>query len=79
VLAYGEVTGHKHFIVSPSLDEVDMLVDQDGCIWLHSDQDIVISHDEHGDVTLPAGKQYKMIHQREYDPMAADRERRVAD
>lgn len=79
VLAYGEVTGHMHMITSPSLDEVEMFVDPAGDIWLYSEKDILIDHDEHSVITLPAGKQYKMTRQREYDASAADLERKVAD
>lgn len=79
ILAHGEVTGHMHQITSPSLEEVDMTVDETGHIFMTSTKDIVISHDEHDDVILPAGKTYRMTRQREYDASAAERERRVAD
>lgn len=79
ILAHGEVTGHAHRVCSPDLSEVDMFVDDQGHIYLRSDKDIVISHDEHGTITLPGGKEYCMTRQREYDAISAEKERKVAD
>lgn len=79
ILAHGEVTGHVHIIAEPSLDEIDMFVDEDGNIWMHSDKEIVIEHDEHDPIRLPPGPEYCMTRQREYDPIKQDRERQVND
>ena len=79
VLAHGEVTGHAHQITSPSISEMDSYVDESGDIFIKSDQPIVVDHDEHGTVTLDPGEWYCMSRQREYDPLAAERERQVAD
>jgi len=79
ILAYGEVTGHSHKIMSPSMSEVESYVDQNGDIFVKSDQDIKVGHDEHDTITLPAGQFYCVTIQREYDPAAAEKERRVAD
>lgn len=80
VLAYGEVTGHSHQIFSPALSELDTMVDENGDIFVYSkDKPITISHDEHGSIELPAGQWFSITRQREYDPVAEMRERKVAD
>lgn len=81
VLAYGEVTGHSHVIMSPALSELDSWVDEQGNILVYSEtQDIHIGHDEHGGITLPAGSWYNISTQREFDPFnAEEQERRVRD
>jgi hypothetical protein len=80
VIAYGEVTGHSHQIVSPKFSELDSVVDEKGDIYVRSKiQPITIGHEEHNAIQLPPGKWYHIFRQREYDPLAADRERKVAD
>ena len=34
ILAYGEVTGHSHQIVSPALSELEMVTDENGDIFV---------------------------------------------
>ncbi len=80
ILAYGEVTGHSHKIIEPALSELDMNTDENGDIYVRSEsQEIKIWHDEHNVITLPANKWICITRQREYDPLAAEKERRVAD
>ena len=82
ILAYGEVTGHSHKIMSPSISEMDSFVDENGDIYVRSmDCPIVVGHDEHNIITLPQGEWICVSRQREYDPLsaAAERERKVAD
>jgi hypothetical protein len=80
VIAYGEVTGHSHKIFSPPMEELNSWVDEKGDIYVESpNEPITIHHDEHDVITLPAGKQFCISRQREYDPLAADRERKVKD
>ncbi len=80
VLAHGEVTGHRHAIRSPSWDQVLMYEDNAGSIYLFSDAEpIEIGHEEHDTITLPARTWVQVYGQREYDPLAAERERRVLD
>ena len=80
VFAYGEVTGHSHRVISPSLQEMDSYIDEKGDIYVLSrNEDIKIGHDEHDTVTLPKGDWYCLTRQREYDPVAENRERQVAD
>ena len=80
ILAYGEVTGHSHKIMSPSISEMESFVDENGDIYVLSEhEDIKIGHDEHDVITLPKGKWICASRQREYDPLAAEKERKVAD
>jgi hypothetical protein len=80
VMAYGEVTGHSHKIVSPSFSEMESFVDEKGDIFVMSPtQPIEVAHDEHSVITLDPGQWYCVSRQREYDPQAAERERQVAD
>lgn len=82
-LAYGEVTGHSHTIMSPRLSDPGMKTEVDaqtGDIYVMSDnEDVLISHDEHEIITLPKGEWFCITRQREYDPIAAERERIVKD
>jgi hypothetical protein len=81
ILAYGEVTGHSHQIVSPALSELEMVTDEvSGDIFVKSlREEIKVGHDEHTTITLPANEWVKVSRQREYDPLAAEKQRRVAD
>jgi len=80
ILAYGEATGHTHRIISPSMEELDSWVDSNGDIIIcNPNGPIEVAHDEHGTITLPQGEQICISRQREYDPVAAMRERQVRD
>lgn len=80
VIAYGEVTGHAHRIISPSMDQLQSYVDENGDIYVLSTQEeIKVGHEEHGPITLPPNQWYHIFRQREYDPNAAAKERQVAD
>lgn len=80
ILAYGEVTGHSHKIMSPAIADMQSFVDKNGDIYVLSEhEDIKIGHDEHDTITLPKGKWICVTRQREFDPLAAEKERRVAD
>ena len=80
ILAYGEVTGHSHKIVSPSISEMESFVDESGDIYVRSMHcEITVGHDEHNTITLPQGEWICVSRQREYDPVAEDRQRKVAD
>lgn len=62
VLAHGEVTGHSHSITAPI--EVQW-IEVGGERYIDSDLPLEVKHQEHGTITLPAGK-FKVIRQREY-------------
>ncbi len=78
-IAEGEVTGHVHKVVN--FDDVDILVGESGELYLKSKtgKDVEIEHDEHGTVTLPGDQIFCITHQREYDALAEEKERQVAD
>ena len=82
VLVSGEVTGHAHRVstnVTP-MSELESCVDENGDIYLMNPHGpLVIEHEEHGTVTLPAEEWFVVTRQREYDPAAAIRERQVQD
>jgi hypothetical protein len=78
ILAYGEVTGHSHQVTTPIAD-CESYVDEQGDIYIRSDNPINVGHDEHNTIVLPAGQWICVSRQREYDPLAANRERRVLD
>jgi hypothetical protein len=79
VIAYGEVTGHSHRIMSPPMEQCDSVVDEKGDIYIRSQSSIVMGHDEHGSITFPANQWICLTRQREFDPLAAERERKVQD
>ena len=73
ILAYGEVTGHSHKIMSPSISEMDSVVDENGDIYVRSENSqIIIGHDEHDQIVLPQGEWICVSRQREYDPLSAE-------
>ena len=78
ILAYGEVTGHSHQITTP-ISDCESYVDENGDIYVRSQNPILVGHDEHNTITLPANEWICVSRQREYDPMAEERQRRVAD
>lgn len=82
ILAYGEVTGHSHKIMSPSISEMQSFVDENGDIYVLSEhEDIRIGHDEHDVIVLPKNEWVCVSRQREFDPLsvAKEKERLVAD
>ena len=79
VLAYGEVTGHKHAVEAVNLDNVDVYVDAEGNIsCVDAKTDFEVTHDEHGTITLEAGT-YEVRRQREYDALNEMKQRQVRD
>jgi hypothetical protein len=72
VLAWGEVTGHKHSVEGNSVVVYD---GENGSKWIAGPDGFVVSHDEHDPIRFGGGI-YEMIRQREYSPEAI---RMVAD
>ncbi len=70
ILAYGEVTGHKHqFLDKNTL----VFTDKDGQQYvevLGKSSDLV--HEEHAKINIPKGK-YEVAIQKEYDPIEAEK------
>lgn len=83
ILAYGEVTGHAHQVVSatPAIDNTDpvpaqqLFQEPDGSRILVVRQPAALVHEEHARIHLAPG-QYEVIRQVEYTPAAI---RTVAD
>ena len=78
VLAYGEVTGHCHKVTN-EMSEMESYEAPEGIYVFNKDNEIGVSHDEHGTIKLPKNTWILVTRQREYDPSAAERERRVQD
>lgn len=64
--AEGEVTGHHHSAVA---DGVELVEDKDGVLWckVENEDGAVVTHQEHGPVTLDPGV-YKVGRVAEVDP-----------
>jgi hypothetical protein len=76
VLAYGEVTGHRHAIAEPHA-ELLALPDQEierRFLRIVGDK-ALLEHEEHDTITLPPGT-YQVIRQREYVPPSSSRSSR---
>lgn len=74
VLAHGEVTGHSHAI---AVEEGVQLYTMEQILYLVADHEVIVTHQEHGAVTVPAGV-YQIGQVREYDYLANEA-RRVRD
>ncbi len=72
ILAEGEATGHHHSIAEI---DVESVVEGDGAMFLKLIRDSVVTHQEHGAISLKAGN-YRVTRQREYSP---EEIRNVAD
>lgn len=65
ILAYGEATGHHHYIEATK--ETDSFIDNDGNLFLDLKKDSLLVHQEHSRLVIPKGK-YQVTIQREYSP-----------
>lgn len=63
ILAFGEVTGHKHQVIE---EDAVVLVREDGSMYLSAPSGATITHEEHAPVTLPQGD-YEVTIDREFD------------
>ena len=77
ILAYGEVTGHSHQITT-SISDCESYVDEQGDIYIRSDKEMKVGHDEHDTIVLPANEWICVSRQVEYNPLEKARQR-VAD
>lgn len=68
ILAYGEVTGHSHQVSRGAEIWVD--VNDLGRRYLKVLDNTSLDHEEHGYALLSPGKNYEIIIQREYHPIA---------
>lgn len=71
IVAEGEATGHHHAIATPGAQ----LLTQDALTWLVAPDVTEVTHEEHDNVTLPAGS-YWVVRQRSWQRGAV---RRVLD
>ena len=65
VLMEGEVTGHKHEVISGDAQ----LFEKEGTLYLAAKTDCVVTHQEHGNVTVKKGN-YKIGRVVETDPFS---------
>ena len=72
VLAEGEATGHAH-----TIEEEIKMVEVDGILYIGCETDVIIKHEEHGAITIPAGD-YQIGIVQEYDHFAEEA-KNVAD
>lgn len=63
ILAYGEVTGHKHQFVSES---VVVLENNNHKQFVNVEEESVLQHEEHKHISIPKGL-YEVVIQREFD------------
>lgn len=73
VVAYGEVTGHKHEVVGDGVEVYDL----DGVLYVSAPHGGRIQHEEHHAIDLPAGN-YEIGIVREFDHFKEEA-RNVAD
>ena len=66
VIAEGETTGHKHLLTIADIMDMEAYRLPDGAWSLHLKAEGVVTHEEHGTITLPAGD-YKVYRKREKD------------
>jgi len=65
IVAYGEITGHKHEVVAKAGTIV--FDDIPGKKWVCSKDGFTLVHDEHASLQFPAGD-YEIRRQQEYSP-----------
>jgi len=78
VFAAGEVTGHHHRLTT-DISDCESYVDEQGDIYIRSHKEMKVGHEEHNTITLPANTWICVTRQRCYDPLAANKERKVLD
>jgi hypothetical protein len=66
VLAYGEVTGHKHQLLEREATQFDILEDEKRQMYLNIKQPTDLVHEEHKTITIEKGF-YFISHEKEYD------------
>ena len=78
VFAEGEITGHYHKLEG-AISDCESYVDEQGDIFIRSHKEMRVGHDEHDTIVLPANQWICVTRQRCYDPLAANKERKVLD
>lgn len=68
ILVEGEVTGHAHCIN----DEIDLILEEaSNKMFMKNDKSVAITHEEHGNVEIPAGS-WEIGIVKEYDHFAEE-------
>lgn len=67
VLAYGEVTGHKHQLKSKQV----LVYEKDNAKYLKLTKPTELIHEEHKSINLDVGN-YVILHEREFDPIKSE-------
>jgi len=76
VLAYGEVTGHRHAITEPHAELLALPDEEIERRFLRIvGEQAQLTHQEHDSITLPPGS-YQVVRQREYVPPGSSRSSR---
>ena len=66
VLAYGEITGHKHLLTAEPQTEFEVYQDEQGNTILNLKGKGQLTHEEHKKIEILPDT-YKVIHEQEYD------------
>lgn len=66
ILAYGEVTGHRHRICVKEKSDMKV-INANGVIFMQLAVDAPLVHEEHAEIIIPYGI-WKVTTEREYDP-----------
>jgi hypothetical protein len=66
ILAYGEVTGHKHQLQEKENFSLFKVTNLNETLLLNVIKDVILKHEEHNKITIPPGK-YKVYRIREAD------------
>lgn len=66
ILAYGEVTGHKHVMTVEKPEHLKVL-DNDGGIFIELTEPATVTHEEHNTITVEPGY-FEVIHEQHRDP-----------
>lgn len=67
VIAEGEASNHFHVVKDADV----LLVEKDGQLFIGCEGDVIVTHEEHKPVTLPAGD-YEVRRVQEYDHFAEE-------
>jgi len=78
IFAYGELTGHAHRLTT-DISDSESYVDENGDIYIRSHKEMKVGHDEHNTIILPANEWICVSRQIEFDPLAENKKRLVAD
>jgi len=80
ILAAGEATGHHHRVREKGAREFRMGIGSNRTRFLFTGKaGGTITHEEHDPISLPADSVFKIVQQREYEPVITDNTVRAAE